>query len=288
MNRIIPNYIIHMWMATQDGGLAAALYGPCQVHALAGDHIPVKLTCQTDYPFRDAIRVKVVPARQADFPLYFRLPAWCRAPEIKVNGRTMQVESSNQVSGFIRIYRRWTPSDLVTLKFPMTVRLDRAYADEYPEANRQYYGYLPREVFVPRRLPYETVYYGPLLFALPIADLDPNRPAPGAKWRFALDNDPQKNGGDIVVKRHSMGSPWDWTLDAPITLKVPAEQIDWNPTMAQALPHAPVRGGGHGRRMISLIPYGCTKFRVSMFPVTAKAWAGAAPPNLAESDLKSQ
>jgi hypothetical protein len=24
--------------------------------------------------------------------------------------------------------------------------------------------------------------------------------------------------------------------------------------------------------MIQLIPYGCAKFRVSMFPVTAKAW----------------
>ena len=28
-NRIIPNYIKHMWMATADQGLAATLYGPC-------------------------------------------------------------------------------------------------------------------------------------------------------------------------------------------------------------------------------------------------------------------
>ena len=31
VNRIVPNYIIHMWMATADRGLAAALYGPCTV-----------------------------------------------------------------------------------------------------------------------------------------------------------------------------------------------------------------------------------------------------------------
>ena len=36
VNRIIPNYIIHMWMATGDNGLAATLYGPCTVSALAG------------------------------------------------------------------------------------------------------------------------------------------------------------------------------------------------------------------------------------------------------------
>lgn len=284
MNRIIPNYIIHMWMATQDGGLAAALYGPCQVHALAGDHVPVKLTCQTDYPFKDTVRVRVVPAQETLFPLYFRVPAWCHAAEIKVNGRPVKVEPSSQ--GFARVYRRWAQSDLVTLKFPMTVRLVRACADEYPRANKQYYGYLPREVFVPKRLPCESVYYGPLLFALPIPDLDPNTPAPGAKWRFALDNNPKKNGNDIIVKRHSMNSPWNWPLDAPIILNVPAQQIDWNPTMGQPLPRTPVQGDES--RMISLVPYGCTKFRVSMFPVTQKAWEGAAPPHLAESEVKSR
>jgi hypothetical protein len=134
-------------------------------------------------------------------------------------------------------------------------------------------------------MPYESVYYGPLLFSLPIPDLDPNTLAPGENWRFALDNDPRKNGDDIVVKRHSMSSPWDWSLDAPITLKVPAREIDWNPTMAQSLPSGPLQGGGS--RMISLVPYGCTKFRVSMFPVTEKAWEGAAPPRLAESEQKS-
>ncbi|HEY1787674.1 MAG TPA: beta-L-arabinofuranosidase domain-containing protein, partial [Verrucomicrobiae bacterium] len=283
MNRILPNYIIHMWMATEDGGLAAGLYGPCQVHALAGDHVPVKLTCRTDYPFRDTVLVKVESSRETTFPLYFRVPGWCHAMEIKVNGRMINVEPSAQ--GFVRIYRRWTSSDSVTLRFPMTVRLARAYADEYPEANKQYFGYLPADVFVPKRMPYESVYYGPLLFSLPIPDLDPNTLAPGENWRFALDNDPRKNGDDIVVKRHSMSSPWDWSLDAPITLKVPAREIDWNPTMAQSLPSGPLQGGGS--RMISLVPYGCTKFRVSMFPVTEKAWEGAAPPRLAESEQKS-
>ena len=53
VNRIVPNYIIHMWMATADNGLAATLYGPCSVNAFAGDHVPVKLTCHSSYPFED-------------------------------------------------------------------------------------------------------------------------------------------------------------------------------------------------------------------------------------------
>ena len=35
VNRILPNYIRHMWTATPDNGLAATLYGPCTVSALS-------------------------------------------------------------------------------------------------------------------------------------------------------------------------------------------------------------------------------------------------------------
>ena len=53
-------------------------------------------------------------------------------------------------------------------------------------------------------------------------------------------------------------------------LSVPAQAIDWKPSDAQALPDGPV--SGKGPQSIRLVPYGCTRFRVSMFPVTAKAW----------------
>jgi hypothetical protein len=279
MNRIIPNYIMHMWMATQDGGLAATLYGPCHVQALAGDHIPVKLACQTDYPFNDTIRIAVQPAQKTAFPLYFRVPDWCHTPVISVNGKRIKFEPSDQ--GFVRIQRVWLPGDAVTLKFPMSVRLARGYAGEYPAANRQYYGYLLEEVFRPKRLPYESIYYGPLLFALPIPDVDPNTPVSGADWRFALDNDPQKAADDLRVKRRSMPSKWDWALASPIVLEVPARHIDWNPTMALSLPDQPVTS--EQSKTIALVPYGCTKFHVSMFPVTQKAWEGMRPPDRAEA-----
>ncbi len=45
-----------------------------------------------------------------------------------------------------------------------------------------------------------------------------------------------------------------------------------------ALPAAPVEGGQ--ARSIGLVPYGCTKFRISMFPVTARSWQ--APPGASQ------
>ena len=35
-----PKYILHQWIATGDRGLAATLYGPCSVNALAGPASP--------------------------------------------------------------------------------------------------------------------------------------------------------------------------------------------------------------------------------------------------------
>jgi hypothetical protein len=54
-------------------------------------------------------------------------------------------------------------------------------------------------------------------------------------------------------------------------LKLPARAFDWKPTDAQALPDQPVTGTAS--EIIRLVPYGCTKFRISMFPVTTRAWA---------------
>ena len=72
-----------------------------------------------------------------------------------------------------------------------------------------------------------------------------------------------------------MPEKWDWPLDAPLALRCSARAFDWKPTDTQALPAAPVTG--EATETIRLIPYGCTKFRISMFPVTERAWKRSAP-----------
>jgi hypothetical protein len=119
--------------------------------------------------------------------------------------------------------------------------------------------------------PYASVYYGPLLFALPIPDLDPNHEAPNADYGYALDVTSEKvGGGEIAVVRHAMPGKWAWPLSAPIQLAVNARKFDWKPTDLQPMPKDVVTGGSQAK--VLLVPYGCTKFRVSMFPVTQATW----------------
>jgi hypothetical protein len=269
VNRILPNFIMHLWMATEDHGLAATLYGPCSVTALAGANIPVRLTSQTAYPFEESIRVTVEPEQKADFPLYFRVPSWCANARISINGSWRKM--TPDAKGFVRVKRTWSRGDTVKLIFPMSVKLSYGHETEYPLSNREYFSFKPDEVFQKRRFPFESVSYGPLLFALPIPDIDANTRVAEARWQFALDTNPNRNGADIRVKHLAMPAKWDWPLNAPVALYAPARAFDWRPTNDQALPATCVEGGK--QEMIRLVPYGCTKFRISMFPVTARAWA---------------
>lgn len=271
LNRVIPNYAMHMWMATLDHGLAATLYGPSSVRARVGGRVSAAIEEQTNYPFEETIRLTVTPSEPARFPLYLRIPGWCSNPEIRVNGR---ITTTSQLPGkFLRIEREWRANDRVVLRFPMRPVVVQKRETPYPRI--PYFAKsrpLSRVAAVDS--PWASVTYGPLLFALPIRDVTPNQAATGERFQFALDVSPKQALRDIRVVRSLPPAKWNWGLDSPLQLAVRAREFDWRPTELQPLPSRPVQGGA--RREILLVPYGCTKFRVSMFPVTEAAWQVAA------------
>jgi len=251
LNRILPWYVTHMWMATYDNGLAAVAYGPCQVSALAGDGVPLRLTCRTDYPFEETIEISVEPEREAVFTLSFRIPGWCTQPSLTINDTAVTVEPD--AHGFAHVWRCWRAGDTVRLVFPMAASVQTG-RDHNAEG-----------------APYAAVSYGPLLFALPIADsADHNTPDAATRWQYALD--PQAT--PLTVERHAMPDRWDWPLAAPLRLRTTAVPVDWQPDPADPrLPAGPVAGAQPADE-VELVPYGCTKFRVSMFPVTGRRRSG--------------
>jgi hypothetical protein len=268
LNRVVPWYVTHMWMATYDNGLAATCYGPCKVTALAADRMSVTIICKTDYPFNETIEISVQPTREATFPLDFRIPGWCTTPTLSVNGSAVAVDRN--AKGFARVNRSWKPGDIVQLQLPMTAILQRgrdaASGPPYEGTHRVTRVTIPEEKST-QGVPYTSVSYGPLLFALPIPDTtNANTPDPDARWKFALDV--QEPG--LTVQRGAMPPRWDWPLAAPLTLRVNAHEIAWNPDpKAPRLPLLPA-AKSKPAEPVTLIPYGCTKFRISMFPVTAE------------------
>ncbi|MFN0167646.1 MAG: beta-L-arabinofuranosidase domain-containing protein [Bryobacteraceae bacterium] len=267
LNRVLPFYIGHMWMATLDGGLAATLYGPSRVRAVAGNNVRVEIEARTAYPFQESVELTVAPERTARFPLYVRIPAWCHTPEVRINGAVHPLDGA--AKGYIRIGRRWKKGDTVTVRLPMRVIVARGRETSFPRID--YFRRGRRIAWEPdTRNPYACVFFGPLLFSLGIRDEDPNQEAAGEQFNYALDVKPGSNPDGTWVERGPMPGRWNWPLEAPVRLSIQAKEFDWQPTDVRPLPGEPVAWGRAAR--IVLVPYGCTKFRVSMFPVTKEAW----------------
>lgn len=262
INRLIPNYVMHMWMRTRDGGVAASLYGPSEVRTAVGNNVPVTITSETAYPFEETVRITVQPDNETEFPLYLRIPAWSGKPQLTINGKKFALPAA--VHSFAKLTRKWKAGDKLEIRFPMTPHVIEGRETPYPAV--PYFDKSPRSIAHQRDIasPFASVYYGPLLFALPIRDVTPNQEASGAKFGYALEPSCK-----ITVTRNQMPAKWDWSLDsAPVRLTVVAQEFDWQPTDKQPMPSEAIMGGRPEK--IELVPYGVTKFRVSMFPVAVK------------------
>ncbi len=248
LNRFLPNYVMHMWMATYDNGLAATFYGPGKVSAQVADHVPVELTSRTDYPFGEAIDIDIKLASSTTFPLSFRIPGWCKNFNLAVNDTA--IKTAPDANGFVRVVRRWQSGDRIKLQFPMSARVSTGH-----DANAG-------------GAPYATVFLGPLFFVLPIADtIDENTPDPAARWKYALDTPGEHLGSGITVSREPMPTRWNWPLASPLKLRVPMQSLEWD---GKALPNKAAVDSRQAPESITLVPYGCTKFRVALLPITER------------------
>lgn len=268
-HRFFPNYVLNMWMQTKDNGLAATLYGPSTVTAKVGSaNQQVQITQKTNYPFEEQIRFEIKSERPVSFALSLRIPAWCSAPNIKVNGASIgTVQPRN---GFAIVRRTYKPGDVITLNLPMSVK-----ASEWPNNG----------IGIER---------GPLVYALPIetkwtsvaeaaysSEEFPTWEAnPAGEWKYGVAIDPAKASSQVEVKQKSSTpnletSSWPWS-DAPTVLTVPARKLNgWEYETNPKEPHqkftpqlpdpANLKASEQVER-ITLVPFGATQLRMSIFP----------------------
>ena len=236
-NWIIPNYVQNMWMKAAGGGLAFTLYGPCKAFAEG-----LELSCETAFPFEEEIRISIKAEKAKRMPLYFRVPQWCWSMSVMVNG---EVAEGGSYGHFLRIFRKWKDGDEIVISLPMQPNVFTVTDNCYPQnsyfTQPQWGRMHPYANDTTAGRKYTCVDYGPLLYALPLYDIDENTVVPGQKSDYTLD---VQDASQIeVVRVGEMPARWGWRIDdAPLVLKVPA-----------------------GEETITLVPYNCTKFRVSMF-----------------------
>ena len=104
-------------------GLAVHLYTGGEINFTAGA-IPVRLHVQTEYPWKEQVELSVELKTPAEFTLQLRVPGWCRAPQLRLNGRPLKFENAN---GYAALRRKWQTGDRIALELPMPV--ERVHAD---------------------------------------------------------------------------------------------------------------------------------------------------------------
>jgi hypothetical protein len=244
-----PKLVSHLWMQSNEGGLAAVSYAPCLVRATVAGDVKAELRVSGEYPFREQVRIDIQLDRLANFSMQLRIPGWCSSPTIMVNGEEITVAIKQ---GYATIDREWRTGDRVELTLPMEAKT------------------------VSRNLFAVSVERGPLVYALPLEEnwqllrkrerFHDYELYPASPWKYGLLADTEFK---VVVNKGDLPYQPFLAVDSPIKLEAQGKLVpDWRmegnnagtPPLAPATDDQPVVD-------LELVPYGGAKLRIGEFPL---------------------
>lgn len=264
-----PYYTENLIYATPDNGLAAILYNACKAKVKVGNGTEVTIQEQTNYPFEETIRFTLTTPENVTFPLYLRVPSWCKNASITVNGEKL---NADLIAGkYARITREWSDADEIVLTVPM-------------EINYRQWQVNKNSV---------SVDYGPLSLSLKIDEdyqqKDSRETAigdskwqegadasawptyeiyPASSWNYAL-----QTSAPITVERKEWpfnNNPFTLTT-VPLEFKAKGRLIpEWKVDeygLCGVLPYEDARKA-EAVDEITLIPMGAARLRIASFPTT--------------------
>jgi hypothetical protein len=271
INRFMPYFCMQMWLTTKDNGLAAALFGPSEITAKVGrDNLPVTIIQKTKYPFDETIDFEIKTNSKVSFDFQIRIPAWCDHSEIFLNGK--KINSEIKSGTFYTLNREFSNGDKISLRLPMKITQN----------------YLPNNGISLERGP--IVYCFPIKdstvvkkysedtskkpYKKPVTEYTVTEYYPKGSWNYCLLK--SEINHTEVIKNEKYLYPWE-SNTAPVKIRISAKKVtNWelkksavnnNAIDYSQTPSFPKELKINDKdQVIELVPYGCTKLRVTVFP----------------------
>jgi len=268
-----PYYAEHLYMATNDNGVAAVLYAASVADVKVGNKGEVSIKQTSNYPFEEAIAFEInTKHKNIKFPFYLRIPEWANQAEVKVNGKKYNVARGAK---YFKIDRQWNSGDKVELILPMAVRV------KVWEENKNAVSIMRGPLTYSLKIKEEYVEKDSKASAIGDSkwqeDADPSKwPSyeilPASDWNYGVVKSELERPENLkVIKK-------DWPKDSfpfeanavPISITIKAKQLkEWlidRHGLTGVLPLSPLVVDTE-EQVVELIPMGAARLRISAFPV---------------------
>jgi hypothetical protein len=297
VNRVMPNFAARTWMKDANNGLVAALYAPSKVTYPVGERRQeVTITENTRYPFSDRIVFNMQMAQDTKFPFTVRVPAWCKSPRITINNQPFNGAMGSGT--FVTIDRLFRDKDEIVVTLPQEVTVTHWPLDGIAIER----GPLVYSLKIEERWESFDQVAAAAEAVLGVYDITAKFPGlqirnayPNSPWNYALEIDPQTVAKQVQVSEMEWRDEHPFSGAAPpIILKAPARKVigwkleesdeivqqgDWDHPQAMhtrkghfvLTPQLPTASGpkvtlGDASEMVTLVPYGCARLRLTIFP----------------------
>lgn len=238
-----PKFLKSLWYYGEDT-LVSMVFAPSRLKAdLQGDF---EVSLKTEYPFRNTLFYIVEKAAGQQLDFRIRIPGWCGAPEIMLNGAAIKAEIRD---GFVCIRREWNTGDTIEARLPMEAKISHWYNDSI------------------------AVERGPLVFALDlpeewlavkeVAGIKDYQISTPAAWNYALPENPA-----LTFEEREIGDvPFSKQFPPVVATGTGRLLPQWQmlDNSAAPPPVSPVQTK-EKEAALRLIPFGCSRLRISQFP----------------------
>jgi hypothetical protein len=269
-----PKFVESMWMATNDNGLALVTYGPSTVKANVGKGKEVTITEETNYPFSGSVRLTIATEGTVRFPIYLRIPGWADSIAINFKGKTIKTKGDSN----FKINEKWKDGDQISIEIPMVIRVEKNNNNSLSVLRGPlYFSLRIDKEYKSVKINYDNfAFKGSIDWAI----------SPKSAWNYGLLIDtknimrglkvtenqvgryPFSDKGDMIWSADS-GKYTSSIQDAPVIITARGIKIpEWTMknNSADIPPPSPVKPEGDPE-IITLVPYGCARLRITEFPV---------------------